>query len=42
MIGGPLIAGLAFDYIGAAAPYALGSLIALGALSIGIRAIGRE
>jgi DHA1 family tetracycline resistance protein-like MFS transporter len=42
MIGGPLIAGLAFDYIGAAAPYALGSLIALLALSIGIRAIGRE
>jgi MFS transporter, DHA1 family, tetracycline resistance protein len=41
MIGGPLIAGLTFDYIGAAAPYALGSLIALLALSIGIRAIGR-
>jgi predicted MFS family arabinose efflux permease len=41
MIGGPLIAGLAFDYIGTAAPYALGSLIALLALWFGIRAIRR-
>jgi MFS family permease len=40
LIGGPLMAGLAFDYIGAAAPYALGSLIALGALWIGMRAVG--
>ena len=38
LIGGPLIAGLSFDHVGAAAPYALGSLIALAALSIGIRA----
>jgi len=42
LIGGPLFAGLAFDYAGTAAPYALGSLIALKILSIGIRAIGRE
>jgi MFS transporter, DHA1 family, tetracycline resistance protein len=42
LIGGPLFAGLAFDYIGMAAPYALGSLIALGALPIAIRAVGRE
>ena len=38
LIGGPLIAGLSFDHVGAAAPYALGSLIALAALSIGFRA----
>jgi MFS transporter, DHA1 family, tetracycline resistance protein len=42
LMGGPLIAGLAFDYVGAAAPYALGSLIALGALAVGVRAVGRE
>ncbi len=42
LMGGPLIAGLAYDYVGAAAPYALGSLIALGALAVGIRAVGRE
>jgi DHA1 family tetracycline resistance protein-like MFS transporter len=39
LVGGPLLAGLSFDYLGAAAPYALGALIALAALAVGVRAV---
>ena len=35
LVGGPLIAGLSFDRLGAPAPYALGSLLALLALVVG-------
>jgi MFS transporter, DHA1 family, tetracycline resistance protein len=35
-VGGPLIAGLSFDYVGVAAPYAIGGLIALLALICGV------
>ncbi|MFN8501085.1 MFS transporter [Kouleothrix sp.] len=38
LVGGPLLAGLSFDYLGDAAPYALGSLVALAALWAGARA----
>jgi MFS family permease len=38
MIVGPMLAGLAFDYLGAAAPYWIGSLCALSALVVTQRA----
>jgi predicted MFS family arabinose efflux permease len=34
LVGGPLLAGLAFDHLGAAAPYGLGAGIALLALAV--------
>ena len=34
MIGGPLIGGIVFEQIAPAAPYALGAVLALGALAV--------
>lgn len=42
LIMGPLLAGVAFDYVDMAAPYALGGMVALGALGAGALALRRD